>query len=166
MAKRPSSTGTPATQALHRAGIAFTTHPYEHDPAHPSYGREAAQALGLAPAQVFKTLLVRTGERDGDLVVAIVPVDAQLDLKSCAAAAGTKRATLADPALAERVTGYVVGGISPIAQRRRLPTLLDDSALTFETVYVSGGRRGLDVGLAPTDLMTVTGARAAPLARR
>jgi Cys-tRNA(Pro)/Cys-tRNA(Cys) deacylase len=133
MAKgRRTSTGTPATVALTRAGVPFTTHAYEHDPAAASYGLEAAEVLGLDPDQVLKTLLA---EVDGRLVVGIVPVSRQLDLKALAAAVGGKRGTMADPAAAERVTGYVVGGISPLGQKRRIPTVLDDSALTFETVY-------------------------------
>jgi Cys-tRNA(Pro)/Cys-tRNA(Cys) deacylase len=145
-------------RALVAAGVPFTEHPYSHDPAHPSYGLEAAQALGLDPAAVFKTLLATV---DGRLVVAVVPVTGSLDLKALAVAVGGKRASMADPAEAERATGYVVGGISPLGQRRRLPTVVDASALTREVVYVSGGRRGLDVGLAPDDLVRLTGATAA-----
>lgn len=152
---------TPAVTVLERAGVAFTQHPYEHDPRHPSYGLEAAQALGLDPRQVFKTLLAQVGDR---LVVAVLPVSASLDLKALAAALGAKRASLARPQDAERATGYVVGGISPLGQRTRLPTVVDDSAAGFDVVYVSGGRRGLDVGLAPTDLVRLTGATLAPVA--
>jgi Cys-tRNA(Pro)/Cys-tRNA(Cys) deacylase len=148
--------------ALHRAGISFTERSYEHDPAAPSYGLEAADALGLPPEQVFKTLLTTV---DGRLVVGIVPVTGQLDLKAVAAAVGGKRAAMAEPAEAERATGYVVGGISPVGQRRRLATVLDDSALLLETVYVSGGRRGLDLGLSPADLARVTGAVVAAIRR-
>lgn len=162
MAGRRSVGATPATSALTRAGVAFTEHTYAHDPGTASYGLEAAAALGLAPAQVFKTLLVSV---DGRLAVGIVPVSGQLDLKAVAAAVGGKRATMADPAAAERATGYVVGGISPVGQRRRHPTVLDDSALSFETVYVSGGRRGLDLGLSPGDLVRVTGAVVASVGR-
>jgi Cys-tRNA(Pro)/Cys-tRNA(Cys) deacylase len=153
MAKRRSGAGTPATVALSRAGIAFSEHPYEHDPAAASYGLEAAEVLGLPAALVFKTLLVAV---DGSLVVGIVPVTGQLDLKAVAAAVGGKKASMADPADAERATGYVVGGISPIGQKRRHRTVLDDSATGFGTVYVSGGRRGLDLGLSPDDLVRVT----------
>lgn len=156
------SAGTPATVALTRAGVTFTTHAYEHDPAATNFGLEAAEALGLDPAQVFKTLFA---EVDGRLVVGIVPVSGQLDLKALAAAVGGKKAGMADPADAERATGYVVGGISPVGQKRAHPTVLDESALQFETVYVSGGRRGLDIGLAPRDLVAVTDARTAPIAR-
>ncbi|GAB3818827.1 Cys-tRNA(Pro) deacylase [Kribbella italica] len=154
--------GTPATVTLTKAGITFSTHSYEHDPAAKSYGLEAAEALGLKTAQVFKTLLV---DVDGKLAVGVVPVDRQLDLKAVAAALDGKKATMADPAAAERTTGYVVGGISPIGQKRRLPTVVDATATEHDTVYVSGGRRGLDLGLAPADLITVTAARTAPIAR-
>lgn len=157
-----TSTGTPATVALNRAGVAFTTHTYEHDPAATSYGLEAAEVLGLDPDRVFKTLFA---DVDGRLVVGIVPVSRQLDLKALAAAAGGKKATMADPAAAERATGYVVGGISPLGQKRAHPTVLDESALGFETVYVSGGRRGLDLGLAPGDLVRLTEATTAAIAR-
>ncbi len=142
---KPKSTGTPATVALTKAGVPFTVHPYEHDPGAPSYGLEAADALGLPAEQVFKTLLAQVDDR---LVVAVVPVSGNLDLKALAAALGGKRATMADPAVAERTTGYVLGGISPLGQRKALPTIVDETALGFETVYVSGGRRGLDIGLA------------------
>jgi Cys-tRNA(Pro)/Cys-tRNA(Cys) deacylase len=157
-----SSGGTPATVALVRAGIAFTVHTYEHDPAADSFGLEAATVLGLDPAQVFKTLLVSV---DGRLVVAVVPVAGRLDLKAVAAAVGGKKAVMADPAAAERATGYVVGGISPIGQKRPHPTVVDDSALAFATVYVSGGRRGLDLGLSPADLVALTSATVAPVRR-
>ena len=166
MSKSPAQHGapTPAVAALVRAGVAHTLHPYEHDPASDlGYGLEAAAAIGVEPVRVFKTLCV---EADGALAVAIVPVDAMLDLKSLASALGAKRATMADPAAAERATGYVVGGISPIGQKRRLKTVLDASAMGFEAVYVSGGRRGLDIGLSPSDLAAVTGATTAPIARR
>lgn len=142
--------------------MAFTEHSYAHDAGVASYGREAADALGLAPEQVFKTLMV---SMDGRLVVGVVPVSGQLDLKAVAAALGGKRAAMADPAAAERATGYVVGGISPVGQRRAHPTVLDETALSFTTVYVSGGRRGLDVGLPPGDLVRVTAALVAPIAR-
>ena len=163
MAKRTAEpAGTPATVALARAGVRFTTHAYAHDPRAASFGLEAAEALGLSPAEVFKTLLAVV---DGAPVVGIVPVQGTLDLKALAAAAGGRRAELADPADAQRLTGYVVGGISPIGQKRALPTYLDDSAVLLETVYVSGGRRGLDIGLAPDDLLAVTGGQYAPIAR-
>jgi len=162
VAKSKQSQGTPATVALTKAKVEFTTHAYEHDPAAKSYGLEAAEALGLDPEQVFKTLLV---EVDGKLAVGVVPVGKQLDLKAIAAAAGGKKAVMADPAAAERTTGYVVGGISPIGQKRALPTVVDSTATGHPTVYVSGGRRGLDIGLSPADLITVTKARTAPISR-
>ena len=162
MARRKGTGGTPATVALTRAGIAFTEHAYKHDPAAASYGLEAASLLGLDPACVLKTLLASV---DGRLVVAIVPVAGMLDLKAVAAAVGGKRASMADPAEAERATGYVVGGISPVGQKRPHPTVLDESATGFGTVYVSGGRRGLDLGLSPADLVRVTGATLAPIGR-
>ncbi|MCW2807239.1 MAG: ybaK/ebsC protein [Marmoricola sp.] len=161
MARR-SAGGTPATAALARAGVPFSLHPYQHDPAAPSYGLEAAEQLGLDPAAVFKTLLA---EVDGRLVVGIVPVSGQLDLKALASALGGKKAAMADPAAAERTTGYVVGGISPIGQRKRLETVVDVSALDRTTVHVSGGRRGLELGLAPQDLVDLLGATVAPIGR-
>lgn len=156
------ASGTPATTALTRAGTPFELHPYDHDPAAASYGMEAAAALSVPPAQVFKTLLVDSGSA---LAVGIVPVDRQLDLKALAAALGWKKAAMADPAAAERSTGYVVGGISPLGQKRRLPTVLDRSAGGFDRVYVSGGRRGLDLSLLPADLARATGATLADIAR-
>ncbi|MEU0089373.1 Cys-tRNA(Pro) deacylase [Kribbella sp. NPDC006257] len=163
MAKsKQTGQGTPATVALTKAGLAFTTHSYDHDPGAKSYGLEAAEVLGLPTAQVFKTLLV---EVDGKLAVGVVPVDKQLDLKAVAAALNGKKASMADPAAAERSTGYVVGGISPIGQKRSLPTVVDSSASEHDTVYVSGGRRGLDIGLTPAALLRITAAHTAPIAR-
>ncbi|MBI0313676.1 MULTISPECIES: Cys-tRNA(Pro) deacylase [Streptomyces violaceusniger group] len=164
MPKKPrkNSAGTPATTALTAAGTDFTVHSYEHDPAAPSYGEEAAQALGVAPERVFKTLVASVDDR---LTVAIVPVSATLDLKALASAVGGKRATMADPAVAERTTGYVRGGISPLGQRKRLPTALDASADAHETICVSAGRRGLEVELSPKDLASLTDAVVAPIAR-
>ena len=153
MARRADAAGTPATVALTRAGIAFTAHAYEHDPRAAAYGLEAAEKLGLDPERVFKTLLANV---DGGLVVGIVPVAMQLDLKALAQALGGKRAEMADPAVAERKTGYVVGGISPIGQKTPLPTVLDETAILAETIFVSGGRRGLDLEVAPDDLIAVT----------
>ena len=160
--RKEASAGTPATTALTRAGVDFGVHPYEHDPAAPSYGLEAAEALGVPAEQVFKTLLVE-GERG--LAVGVVPVSRTLDLKAVAAALGVKKVVMAQPAAAERTTGYVVGGISPVGQKKALPTVVDDSALGFERVYVSGGRRGLDLSLSPIDLVRVTGATCASIAR-
>ncbi|MFF2276592.1 Cys-tRNA(Pro) deacylase [Agromyces sp. NPDC058126] len=164
MARRTdaSAAGTPATLALARAGIPFTALAYEHDPRAQAYGLEAAEKLGLDPARVFKTLLAQL---DRELAVGIVPVDCQLDFKALAASLGGKRAEMADPRLAERKTGYVVGGISPIGQKTALPTVLDESAILCETIYVSGGRRGLDLELAPDDLLAVTAGRYAAIAR-
>ena len=158
--KRPG--GTPATVALTRAGIAFTLHHYDHDPRTTSYGDEAAAALGLDPQRVLKTLMVAV---DGRLTVAIVPVAGRLDLKALARAAGGSKAAMADVAAAERATGYVAGGISPIGQKRAHPTVLDESALLRPTVFVSAGRRGLDLEIAPDDLATVTGAITAAISR-
>ena len=158
-----ASHGTPAVVSLERAGVPHTLHPYEHDPSSRlSYGMEAAAAIGVEAPRVFKTLLA---DVDGKLVVGIVPVDRALDLKALARVAGGKKASMADPAAAERATGYVVGGISPLGQKTRHLTVLDESAEAFDVVYVSGGRRGLDVGLAPADLLRLTDGRTAPIAR-
>ena len=148
--------------ALTAAGAEFTLHPYEHTAGAPSYGGEAADALGLSHDEVFKTLVARV---DGRLVTAVVPVSGSLDLKALAAAVGGKKAAMAEPADAERATGYVVGGISPLGQRSPMPTVVDDSVLALDAVFVSAGRRGLQVRLAPADLLRVSGARTAPLAR-
>jgi Cys-tRNA(Pro)/Cys-tRNA(Cys) deacylase len=148
--------------ALTSAGVAFSQHVYEHDPGARSFGLEAADVLGLPPEQVFKTLVVDTG---AGLAVAVVPVAGSLDLKALAAALGVKKVTMADPAVAQRSSGYVVGGISPVGQKRALPTVVDESAELFDVVYVSGGRRGLDLGVSPTDLVRVTGAVVADVAR-
>lgn len=156
---------TPAIKAASAAGISHAVHEYTHDPHAASYGLEAAEAMGVAPARVFKTLLVTLDPPGGRLAVGIVPVDRQLDLKAVASALGAKRAAMAAEREAERATGYVVGGISPLGQKRRLPTLLDASALDHATIYVSGGRRGLELELAPADLQRLTQARTAPIAR-
>ena len=161
-AKHPHG-GTPALVALDVAGVEHTVHPYEHDPGSDlGYGLEAAQAIGVDPSHVFKTLLV---SGDGELVVAVVPVDRSLDLKALAHETGHKKVTMAEHQVAERATGYVVGGISPLGQRHTHRTVVDASVLDLETVYVSGGRRGLDVGLSPADLVRLTGATTAPVAR-
>jgi Cys-tRNA(Pro)/Cys-tRNA(Cys) deacylase len=149
---------TPAIAAAEQAGVGFSIHSYEHDPKAESYGLEAAEALGLDPARVFKTLVA---DLDGRLAVAIVPVSAQLDLK----ARGGKRARMADGRAVERTTGYVLGGISPLGQRRQLPTTVDASALEHGTIYVSAGRRGLEIELDPRDLVRLTGAAVVPIAR-
>jgi Cys-tRNA(Pro)/Cys-tRNA(Cys) deacylase len=150
--------GTPAIAAATRAGVAFSVHEYAHDPRAASYGLEAAEKLGLDPARVFKTLVA---DVDGTLTVAVLPVEAQLDLRALG-----KRAQMADAGAAERATGYVTGGISPLGQRRAHPTVVDESALEHETVHVSAGRRGLELELAPADLVELTGARVASIARR
>jgi Cys-tRNA(Pro)/Cys-tRNA(Cys) deacylase len=154
--------GTPATVALTKAGVTWTPHAYDHDPAAASYGLEAAAALDVDPGRVFKTLVAAV---DGRLTVAVVPVTASLDVKALAAAVGGKRAEMADPAAAERATGYVRGGISPLGQRKPLPTVVDESATAYATVFVSGGRRGFDVELGPNDLVRLTSARVAAIAR-
>lgn len=165
------ATGTPATIALARAGIAFTPHEYLARPLSErneskgrasGYGLEAAEAIGVDPDRVFKTLLADV-EGVG-LVVGVVPVSGMLDLKAIAAAAGGKRAVMAPPAVAERRTGYVVGGISPIGQKLALPTFVDETAQLWDTVYVSGGRRGFDIELAPADLLVVTSGAYADIA--
>jgi len=150
--------GTPAIAAAARAGVAFAVHEYRHDPRTESFGLEAVEKLGLDAARVFKTLVA---DVDGALTVAVVPVEAQLDLRALG-----KRARMADASAAERATGYVAGGISPLGQRRALPTVVDASALDHETIHVSAGRRGLELELAPADLVELTGARVAPIARR
>ena len=152
---------TAATQALDRLGLPYTPHPYEHDRFIEGYGVEAARELGVAPQRVFKTLVV---EADGRPAIAVVPVSAMLDLKSLAATLDVKKATMAPPELAERKTGYVVGGISPFGQRTRLPLVLDATALEFPTVYVSGGRRGFDIELTAADLLTATDGTLASIA--
>ncbi|QOV38966.1 Cys-tRNA(Pro) deacylase [Streptomyces ferrugineus] len=158
----PQPGGTPATVALTSAGITYTVHAYDHDPSHPSYGEEAAEAMGVSPERVFKTLVA---DVDGSLTVAVVPVAGQLDLKALASAVGGKRAAMADPALAERTTGYVRGGISPLGQRKKLRTVLDASACAHPTICVSAGRRGLEVELSPEDLTKLTDAVLAPIGR-
>ena len=153
---------TPATLLLEREGVAHTVHAYEVDAAAPSYGEGAAAALGIEPERMLKTLLA---EVDGRLVCGVVPVSGSLDLKALAAAVGGKRGVMAEPAAAERSTGYVVGGISPLGQRSRIATVVDETVELFETVYVSAGRRGLSVELAPAALVRLTGAVVADVAR-
>ena len=154
---------TPAVRVLEKARVPHTLHAY--DPEHPSdqgHGEAAVAALGADPRQVFKTLVARV---DGVLTVAVVPVSGTLDLKALAAAAGGRKAVMADPADAERTTGYVLGGISPLGQKKALPTVVDDSVTDFPTVMVSAGKRGLQVELPPTDLVRLTRARTAPIGR-
>jgi Cys-tRNA(Pro)/Cys-tRNA(Cys) deacylase len=154
--------GTTATIALERARIPFTVHEYEHDPRHESYGLEASEALGIPPDRVFKTLIA---EVDGNLVTAVVPVTGELDLKALAAAIGGKKAAMADVTAAERATGYVAGGISPVGQRKRLPVVLDATAMGAATLFCSAGRRGLELELAPADLARAANATIAAIGR-
>lgn len=158
---------TPAIVAVERARIAHRVLSYAHDPSAPAYGLEAASALGLEPSMVFKTLVVTLEgvARNMALAVALVPVAQQLDLKAAADALGAKRAAMADPSIAERTTGYVVGGISPLGQRKALPTLVDESALAWNEIYISAGRRGLELALAPADLLRLTNGTTAAIAR-
>lgn len=166
MAKKKAAAGTPATDALTAAGVAFTATAYEHDPNERHFGDETIAVLGLDPERVFKTLLVDTtpGGRP-TLAVGVVPVAGMLDLKAMAAALGVKKCEMAQPAHAERSSGYVVGGISPVGQRTPLPTVIDETAQLFDTIYCSAGRRGLQLELAPDDLARVCGATFAPIAR-
>jgi Cys-tRNA(Pro)/Cys-tRNA(Cys) deacylase len=154
--------GTTATIALERARIPFTLHEYAHDPRSGSYGLEASEALGVPPERVFKTLVAAVD--GGALAVGVIPVDRQLDLKSLAAAVGGKKAVMAEVAAAERATGYVAGGISPVGQKKRLPVVLDASALELATMFCSGGRRGLEIEIAPADLVRAAGAKVAAIA--
>lgn len=161
--KSTATVGTPALVLLEREGVAHGVHPYDHDPASDlSFGLEAAAALGVPPARVFKTLCVQA---DDVLTMAVVPVSESLDLKAVARATGAKKAVMAKPADAERATGYVVGGISPLGGRRKLPAVVDSSAFDADVMYVSGGKRGLDVSLAPADLVRLTGASTAPIGK-
>lgn len=170
-----SARGTRATDLLRAAGVAFTVHEYDPDDTarraatqrggrdhHVSYGEATVAALGLDAARVFKTLIASV---DGHLVCGVVPVAGELDLKRLADAVGGRRATMAEPAEAERATGYVVGGISPLGQRRRIPIVVDETAGSFETIYVSGGRRAMQIELSPADLVRVAGATVAAIAR-
>ena len=159
---RPSD-GTPALVTLTTAGVAHTVHRYEHDSRATSYGLEAATALGVDPDRVFKTLMIELD--GGELAVAIVPVSGKLDLKTAGAALGSKRAAMADPAAAQRATGYVLGGISPLGQKRPHRTVIDETAELWDTVLISAGRRGLDVELSPDDLVALTRAVVAEIAR-
>lgn len=162
MARKKAAGGTPATSVLTAAGVSFTVHEYAHDARAESYGLEAAEAMGVDPARVFKTLFA---DLDGALVVGIVPVAGQLDLKALARVLDGRKASMADPKAAERATGYVVGGISPLGQRKAHPTVVDSSALDHETVFVSAGRRGLEVELSPAELVRLTAARVAAVRR-
>lgn len=157
---------TPAVKAAEKAGISYRLHEYAHDSANLSFGLEAAEKLGVPPARVFKTLLVCLNQDNKRLAVAVVPVDAQLDLKAMARACKAKKVAMAEPMVAERATGYIVGGISPLGQKRMLPTVLDQSVSEFDTVFVSAGRRGMDIELAGGELCSTCRASLAPLARR
>ncbi|MBP3933792.1 MAG: Cys-tRNA(Pro) deacylase [Pseudomonas sp.] len=154
---------TPALDLLKKVRAEHRVHIYEHDPKAASYGLEAAEKLGLEPAQVFKTLLASSEK--GELLVAVVPVVGSLDLKALAQAAGVKKVEMADPAAAQRSTGYLLGGISPLGQKKRLRTFIDKSAEGFSTIYVSAGRRGLEVELAPAVLAEHTQAKFAEVGR-
>jgi len=149
---------TPAVAVAKKAGIHYQLHEYSHDSQASSYGEEAAELLGLFPNQVFKTLVVSTGIKT-DLVVAIVPVSHQLNLKAVAKSLGIKKVSMADPAAAEKATGYIVGGSSPLGQKKRLPFVVDDSVKNFETIYVSAGRRGLEIEIKPEDLIILCDAK-------
>ena len=153
--------GTPATKLLTSAGVEFIAHEYTHDPNSTSFGLEAAEKLGVDPNRVFKTLIANVDET---YAVAIVPVNQQVSLKSLSRSLGAKRATMADPTQAARLTGYVIGGISPLGQKRLLTTVIDESARNFETILVSGGRRGFDIELAPSDLASLLSAIFADIA--
>jgi len=155
------SGGTPATVALDRAKVSYTLHPYVHDSRAGSYGEEAAAQLGVDPRRMFKTLIAAVDDR---LVCAVVPVAGRLNLKALAGAVGGRRADLADPAKAQRATGYVVGGISPLGHKSAIPVLVDSSVTGFDTVFVSAGKRGLQLELAPADLLRLSGASTAPIA--
>ncbi len=158
----PAAGPTPAVTLAARAGVAFEVHRYDHDPDEPSYGSEAAEALGVDPDRVFKTLVVVA---DGRLAVAVVPVSGELDLKKLAGALGARRAAMAHPTEAERATGYVIGGISPLGQKRKLATVVDAGASRFPTIFVSAGRRGLELELPPADLVRLAGATVAAVGR-
>jgi Cys-tRNA(Pro)/Cys-tRNA(Cys) deacylase len=158
----PAAGPTPAVTTAARAGIDYEVHRYEHDPEAPSYGLEAAEALGLPVERVLKTLVVSVDDR---FVIAVVPVGGELDLKALAAVVGGRKAALAHPSEAERATGYVVGGISPLGQKRKLPVVVDRAAMSWGTIFVSAGRRGLELELAPADLVRLAGAQVAPVAR-
>ncbi len=156
---------TPAVHAAENAGISYSVHSYAHDPSADSFAMEAAAALGIDPSRVFKTLVVMLDDDSRRLAVAVVPAACRLNLKGLARVAGAKQAKMADARDAQRATGYVVGGISPLGQHRRLPLFLDATARRYETIFVSGGRRGLELELLPKDLLELTGGRCAELAR-
>lgn len=165
MGKKKQAASTPATAALDAAGINYVAHSYAHSDLAESYGAEAAEQLGASGDRVFKTLVVSTGANAAqDLAVAVVPVNAKLDLKAIGTALGKKKAQMADKAAAQRRSGYVLGGISPFGQRQKTATVIDSSAQQFETVFISGGRRGFSLEIAPRDAAKATGAIWAPIA--
>ncbi|WP_420600369.1 Cys-tRNA(Pro) deacylase [Neptuniibacter sp.] len=157
---------TPAINAAKKAKVNYNVHEYTHDPKAESYGEEAAEAIGVAAERVFKTLLVAINGDNKKLAVGVVPVSGQLDLKAMATALKAKKLTMANPQDAERATGYVVGGISPLGQKKRLPMVLDNSAECFETIYMSAGRRGLEIEMSAADLQTLTGAVMASIGKQ
>ena len=154
---------TPGIVALKRAGVEFEVHQYSHDPGAESYGREAAEKLGVDPSLVFKTLVIELDSEEA--AVAVIPVLGTLDLKSAASALGAKKAKMAEPRLVQRTTGYVLGGVSPVGQRKALRTILDEHAAGLPRIYVSGGKRGLDISLDPKDLLALTRGRVAAVMR-
>lgn len=165
MAAKHAAGGTPATETLTAAGVSFKLHPYAHQDEATNFGEEAAAALGVDPLQIFKTLIVDVGSAKPELAVGVVPVATQLDLKAIAAVLGSKKAAMADKTLAARSSGYVLGGISPLGQKTPLPTVIDETAQLFDTIFVSAGKRGLQVELSPDALASLTGASFADIAR-